>query len=253
MYEIDRSQFGSFLQELRKDKGYTQKELAAKLYVSDKAVSKWERGLSLPDTALLIPIAEVLDVTVTELLKGRRLEKTAQLDIDEVEELVTNTLEVSAGENRARDAQKKKWRSRYLICTGIAGLELLVMAWADAKMVTQINLLLGVGMAVLFGGWFCLGVKETLPNYYDENEVSTYSDGIFRMNLVGIHFNNSNWPHIVKVGRVWTLAASVILPLLYAAWYLFVPESIQIYSAFLTLPVILGMFVPMIAAAKKYE
>lgn len=48
MYEIDREAFGAFLAGLRKEKGLTQKELARQLYVSDKAVRKWERGLSLP-------------------------------------------------------------------------------------------------------------------------------------------------------------------------------------------------------------
>ena len=47
MFEIDREAFGGFLVQLRKEKGLTQKELAQQLYVSDKAVSKWERGGSL--------------------------------------------------------------------------------------------------------------------------------------------------------------------------------------------------------------
>ena len=45
MFEIDKERFGAFLLELRKEKGYTQKQLAEKLFVSDKAVSKWERGV----------------------------------------------------------------------------------------------------------------------------------------------------------------------------------------------------------------
>lgn len=46
MFEIDKENFGSFLAQLRKEKGYTQKELAGQLLVSDKAVSKWETGVS---------------------------------------------------------------------------------------------------------------------------------------------------------------------------------------------------------------
>ena len=46
MYEIDNQKFGRFVAALRKEKGYTQKDLAEKLYVSDKTVSKWERGVS---------------------------------------------------------------------------------------------------------------------------------------------------------------------------------------------------------------
>lgn len=47
MYELDKAAFGRFLAQLRREKGMTQRELAATLYVSDKAVSKWERGGSL--------------------------------------------------------------------------------------------------------------------------------------------------------------------------------------------------------------
>lgn len=61
---------GPLIRRLRKERGMTQKDLAARLNVTDKAVSKWERDLSLPDVALLLPLAEALGVTVTELLGG---------------------------------------------------------------------------------------------------------------------------------------------------------------------------------------
>lgn len=47
MFEIDKEKFGALISTLRKEKGYTQKEIAQQLYVSDKAVSKWETGVSL--------------------------------------------------------------------------------------------------------------------------------------------------------------------------------------------------------------
>lgn len=72
MYQISNEKFGLFVTELRKEKNLTQKDLAEKLYVSDKTVSKWERGLSMPNVVLLIPIADILDVTVTELLRGEK-------------------------------------------------------------------------------------------------------------------------------------------------------------------------------------
>ncbi len=68
MYEIDKKKFGAFIAEHRKEKGYTQKELSERLFISDKAVSKWETGVSIPDAALWIPLADLLDVTGTELL-----------------------------------------------------------------------------------------------------------------------------------------------------------------------------------------
>lgn len=66
MYQINNEKFGRFLAEVRKEKQMTQKDLADKLFVSDKAVSKWERGNSMPNVTLLIPIADVLGITVTE-------------------------------------------------------------------------------------------------------------------------------------------------------------------------------------------
>ena len=60
MYQISNEKFGLFVTELRKEKNLTQKDLAEKLYVSDKTVSKWERGLSMPNVVLLIPIADRL-------------------------------------------------------------------------------------------------------------------------------------------------------------------------------------------------
>ena len=60
MEQISNERFGQFVSKIRKEKSLTQKELAEQLYVTDKTVSKWERGLSMPNVALLIPIAEVL-------------------------------------------------------------------------------------------------------------------------------------------------------------------------------------------------
>ena len=64
--------FGEFLNELRKEKGMTQAALAERLGITNKAVSKWETGEAMPDTSLLLPIAEIFGVTVDELLSGKR-------------------------------------------------------------------------------------------------------------------------------------------------------------------------------------
>ena len=97
MYELDKAAFGRFLAQLRREKGMTQKELAATLYVSDKAVSKWERGLSVPDISLLVPLAEQLNVTVAELLQGRRVEEERRFTREETEDLIRKAVTFSAG------------------------------------------------------------------------------------------------------------------------------------------------------------
>ncbi len=64
---------GRFMQELRKGKNLTQKELADRIGVSDKTISKWENGNSIPDTTILLPLCKELDITVNEFLAGQRI------------------------------------------------------------------------------------------------------------------------------------------------------------------------------------
>ena len=65
--------FGNFLYELRKERGLTQQELADRLHITNKAVSKWETGEAFPETAQLVPLATIFGVTVDELLRGERI------------------------------------------------------------------------------------------------------------------------------------------------------------------------------------
>ncbi len=67
-----QSEFGTFLSQLRKEKGLTQKQLADRLFVSDKAVSRWECGNGFPDINQLQPLSEALDVSLSELLNAKR-------------------------------------------------------------------------------------------------------------------------------------------------------------------------------------
>lgn len=86
---MDTKQFGVFLAEERKAKGLTQKELGEKLGVTDKAVSKWERGVCLPDVAKFDDIAAALDLTDLELLRAKRLPSTADSRTQEGPPLVS--------------------------------------------------------------------------------------------------------------------------------------------------------------------
>ncbi len=70
---MDQIMIGRFIAEERKRKGYTQKILSEKLGISDKTISKWERGNGFPEVSLLIPLCSELDITVNELLSGERV------------------------------------------------------------------------------------------------------------------------------------------------------------------------------------
>ena len=75
---MDMQKMGAFIRELRKEQNMTQKDLAEQLHITDRAVSKWERGLNGPDLSTLEPLAEVLQVTVTELIAGERAERRGE-------------------------------------------------------------------------------------------------------------------------------------------------------------------------------
>lgn len=70
---LDQVKTGKFIAEARKNQNLTQKELAEKLGVTDKAISKWETGRSMPDNSILIELCQVLKISVNELLSGERL------------------------------------------------------------------------------------------------------------------------------------------------------------------------------------
>ena len=191
MYEIDKEQFGTFLSQLRRERGMTQKDLAERLYISDKAVSKWERGLSLPDIALLQPLAGELGVTVTELLSGQRLPRDQSLPMRDVEALVGGALHLTAEEQARQREHRQMWGGRYVLAALALALEVfflrnVIPIFADSAVMLWFPSLFGAG----FGVYFIFLAKEKLPSFYDQYKINFYSDGILRMNVAGVHFNN---------------------------------------------------------------
>lgn len=88
---MDAKKTGDFIAKLRAEKGMKQKDLAAILQVSDKAISRWETGKGFPDTSLLMPLSEALGVSVSDLLAGERLE--AEVKNQKVDALLVETLQ----------------------------------------------------------------------------------------------------------------------------------------------------------------
>ena len=78
---MDPIKTGQLIADARKKLNMTQKDLAEQLSITDKAVSKWERGLCLPDISILLPLSQILGVNLYELLKG---EKISKKDLDDI-------------------------------------------------------------------------------------------------------------------------------------------------------------------------
>ena len=82
---MDLIKIGKFIANCRKEKNITQEELAEKLFITDRAVSKWERGLSLPDADKMLDLCNILDINVNELLNGERIDmKENNKKVDEL-------------------------------------------------------------------------------------------------------------------------------------------------------------------------
>ena len=91
---MDNLKFGAFIAQLRKEKNLTQKELADRLNVTDKAVSKWETGKGFPDVKLMEPLAQELGVSLVELLNGER-QQTDTLTAQQADTVVKQAMEQS--------------------------------------------------------------------------------------------------------------------------------------------------------------
>ncbi len=105
---MDREMLGRFIAQRRKERGLTQRELAEALHVTDKAVSKWERGAGCPDISLLEPLAEALGLSVDQLLTYQ----TAPAEPEAAEEPATSqavqaVLDLTLAERRAR--RMRRW------------------------------------------------------------------------------------------------------------------------------------------------
>lgn len=105
---MDKAKTGALIAAARKEKNLTQRELAAALHVSDRAVSKWERGAGFPDISLLEPLADVLGLGVLDLLRGERMEEV------DAEAAATEVLRAIQAERRQRKREMRREAAKAL-------------------------------------------------------------------------------------------------------------------------------------------
>lgn len=127
---MNKERLGDFIGSERKNLGLTQRDLAARLHVTDKAVSKWERGLSYPDVTLLEPLAAALDLTVEELMACRRQAVAEQKG---AEETMRNLLDISR--DSVRKERRRSWK-RIAAVLVLLAITAAVVAWTQI-MVTE--------------------------------------------------------------------------------------------------------------------
>ena len=158
---MDAKVTGCFIAQLRKELGLTQKELAEKLEVTDKAISRWETGKGLPDTSLLKPLAEIFGVSVGELLSGKRMDDS-QIK-SQADHIILESL--------SYEERQEKWKGilRYvfwgiLVALGGMFFSMVVARFATSK---DAAVSLGIGLylcilTVTCTGMVLMGIKNKL-------------------------------------------------------------------------------------------
>ncbi len=149
---MDAKKFGTFIATLRKENNMTQVELAQKLQVTDKAISKWERGLGFPDINTIEPLADALSVSVLEIMRSERIAKT-EITQDTASAALTDIFEF------VKLQRKAERKSIFKIAGGVAACLFLIflidgMGWLGFAMVYFPVICLISSIALLiYGVW----------------------------------------------------------------------------------------------------
>lgn len=179
---MDLNKIGKFISEKRKNKNLTQEALAEKLYISDRAVSKWERGLCLPDASIMIPLCEILDINVNELLSGEMLNNK-----NYNEQAEKNLLEMTKQKEEAdRKMLKLEWVIGY---TSSVTFLILVFIASFLEMPTYLRIILIMFGLITFmiGMYNAIKIEQT-AGYYEckkcyHKYVPSYSSVLWAMHL----------------------------------------------------------------------
>ena len=177
---MNQIKIAEFIQALRKEKNLTQADLAEKLRITDRAVSKWERGKSLPDASLMLDLCDILGITVNELLSGEKMsmennnQKNEQLLLDLAKEL----------EQKTKTIWTSMWAIMIVSMTALfAGI--FIAAFLIPEGVWQLVTILGLCVVFLIPCFYALKLEVSVGAYKCKNcgyeIVPTYSEALWAM------------------------------------------------------------------------
>ena len=177
---MDQIKTGKFIAALRRGMGLTQRELAEKLLVSDKTVSKWECGNGLPEVSLMLPLCRVLGITVNELLSGERLENESYQA--HAEENMTALL-------RERTENKRKLLLEFIVIliTMLSSVTIILLSGLLALGTPLRILLIVIAFVVMVGGIAVAAVLEMTSGYFECPRCGTYFLPTKTAYVMGMH------------------------------------------------------------------
>ena len=177
---MDQIKIGKFIAECRKKASLTQMQLAEKLGITDRAVSKWETGKAMPDTAIMLELCDILGISVNELLSGEKTnmendnQKKEQLLLDMAKEL----------EKKNKKIWSSMWAILIVSMTALfAGI--LIAAFLIPEGIWQLVTILGVCIVFLIPCFYALNLEISVGAYKCKNcgheIVPTYSEALWAM------------------------------------------------------------------------
>ena len=179
---MNQIKIGKFIAECRKSVNLTQLQLAEKLGITDKAISKWERGISMPDTSIMLELCEILGISVNELLSGERIQME---NSDRQNEQVL--LEM------AKELEKKNksvWTSMWIIMVlAILGLfgGIAVAAFLIPQGIWQLVVIIGVVIVFFIPCLYSLKLEISIGAYKCKNcgheFIPTFKQALFAQHL----------------------------------------------------------------------
>lgn len=182
MPDMDQIKIGKFIAACRKEQGMTQAVLAEKLGISDRAVSKWETGKSLPDSGIMLAVCELLKINVNELLSGERI-MAERYDQQAERNLIQLKKE---NEEQAKRLLAVEWITGYL---SSASFIILIFTASFVEMAVSIRMLLIVLSFIIFavGVGSCILIEQR-AGYYEcqccgHRYVPTYRQVFFAMHM----------------------------------------------------------------------
>ena len=161
---MNQVKIGKFIAECRKEKNLTQMQLADKFGITDKAISKWERGIALPDSSIMLELCDILGISVNELLNGEKIDMENNNQKNE-QILLEMTKELEA-------KNKTIWTSMWAIMTvSLIGLfaSIFVAAFLIPEGVWQLVTILGTCVLFLIPCFYALKLEVSVGAYKCKN------------------------------------------------------------------------------------
>ena len=192
---MEQEKIGKFIAEKRKQKGLTQLQLAEKLCITDRAVSKWETGRSMPDSSIMLLLCEVLDMEVNELLNGEEIKDN---DLDKKQKELILEL-VKEKENSDKKLLAVEFAVGILSVIVLLGF-IFIAAFIPMETWTRI-LLIALGFILGLSGIFVAVKIEQVAGYYECAECGHKYVPTFKSVLFAMHMGRTRYMKCPKCGK----------------------------------------------------